>query len=96
MSMNLQDMFLNQIRREKISVTVHLINGKTVHGTIKGFDSFSIFLKHDQQELIYKHAIVSIVPQKEVQFLRDSEEKAAAEKKPAGTPAAASSLGASQ
>ena len=85
MSMNLQDMFLNQIRREKIPVTIHLINGKTAQGTIKGFDSFSIFLKHDLQELIYKHAIVSIVPQKEVHSLRDSEEKTPAEKKQGGT-----------
>ncbi len=69
--MNLQDMFLNQIRKEKILVTIHLINGATVQGTIKGFDSFSIFLKHEHQELIYKHAIVSIVPQKEVQTLKE-------------------------
>jgi host factor-I protein len=65
--MNLQDMFLNQIRKEKIVVTIHLINGAMVQGTIKGFDSFSIFLKNEHQELIYKHAIVSILPQKEVQ-----------------------------
>ncbi|MHB8482219.1 MAG: RNA chaperone Hfq [Nitrospiria bacterium] len=83
--MNLQDMFLNQIRREKILVTVHLINGKTVQGIIKGFDSFSIFLKHDQQELVYKHAIVSIVPHKEVHSLKDSEEKTPVEKKQGGT-----------
>ncbi len=83
--MNLQDMFLNQIRREKILVTVYLITGKTVQGTIKGFDSFSIFLKHDQQELIYKHAIVSIVPQKEVQSLKEPEERVSAEKKQGAT-----------
>ncbi|MBI1823393.1 MAG: RNA chaperone Hfq [Nitrospirae bacterium] len=73
--MNLQDMFLNQIRKEKIIVTVHLINGVVIQGTIKGFDSFSIFLKNDHQELIYKHAIVSIVPQKEVQALKEQDEK---------------------
>lgn len=75
--MNLQDMFLNQIRKEKIVVTVHLINGRIVQGTIKGFDSFSLFLKSEHQELIYKHAIVSIVPQKEVQALKDQDEKSA-------------------
>ena len=73
--MNLQDMFLNQIRKEKIVVTIHLINGAMVQGTIKGFDSFSIFLKNEHQELIYKHAIVSILPQKEVQSLKDMDEK---------------------
>ena len=73
--MNLQDMFLNQIRKEKIAVTIHLINGAVVQGTIKGFDSFSIFLRTDHQELIYKHAIVSIVPQKEVHSLKEPDEK---------------------
>ncbi|MFI5303151.1 MAG: RNA chaperone Hfq [Nitrospiria bacterium] len=73
--MNLQDMFLNQIRKEKIVVTIQLINGAMVQGTIKGFDSFSIFLKSEHQELIYKHAIVSILPQKEVQSLKDMDEK---------------------
>ena len=78
--MNLQDMFLNQIRKEKISVTIHLVNGTTVKGLIKGFDSFSIFIKNEHQELIYKHAIVSIVPQKEVHSIKDPEEKALLEK----------------
>lgn len=82
--MNLQDMFLNQIRKEKISVTIHLVNGSTVKGILKGFDSFSIFIKNDHQELIYKHAIVSIVPQKEIQSIRDPEERGMHEKKSAG------------
>jgi host factor-I protein len=73
--MNLQDMFLNQIRREKIGVTIRLVNGSLVQGTIKGFDSFSILLKNEHQELIYKHAIVSVVPQKEVQALKEQEDK---------------------
>ena len=73
--MNLQDMFLNQIRKEKIIVTVNLVNGAVVQGTIKGFDSFSIFLKNEHQELIYKHAIVSILPQKELQSLKELDEK---------------------
>lgn len=91
--MNLQDMFLNQIRKEKIAVTIHLINGATVQGTIKGFDSFSIFLKTDHQELIYKHAIVSIVPQKEVHSLKEPEEKGSgSENKKSAAEEVASSL----
>jgi host factor-I protein len=95
--MNLQDMFLNQIRKEKISVTIHLINGAVVQGTIKGFDSFSIFLKTDHQELIYKHAIVSIVPHKEVHSLKETDGKGSgSENKKSGTEEIASSFHASK
>jgi len=73
--MNLQDMFLNQVRKEKITVTLNLTNGASVQGVIRGFDSFSILLKGEHQELVYKHAIVSIVPQKEVSALKDPDEK---------------------
>ena len=73
--MNLQDMFLNQVRKEKITVTLNLTNGVSFQGVIRGFDSFSILLKGAHQELVYKHAIVSIVPQKEVSALKEPEEK---------------------
>ncbi len=63
---NLQDVFLNYLRKEKIPVTVHLMTGAKLAGVIKGFDSFAILLKHTTQELIYKHAISTIQPQKEV------------------------------
>jgi len=63
---NLQDVFLNYLRKERIPVTVHLITGAKLAGVIKGFDSFAILLKHSVQELIYKHAISTIQPQKEV------------------------------
>ena len=63
---SLQDVFLNYLRKEKIQVTVHLMTGAKLTGVIKGFDSFAILLKHTTQELIYKHAISVIQPQKEV------------------------------
>jgi host factor-I protein len=63
---NLQDVFLNYLRKEKIPVTVHLVTGAKLEGIIKGFDSFAIVIKHNTQELIYKHAISTIQPQKEV------------------------------
>ncbi|HXC62313.1 MAG TPA: RNA chaperone Hfq [Nitrospiria bacterium] len=68
---NLQDVFLNHPRKEKIPVTVHLMTGVKLAGVIKGFDSFAILLKHTTQELIYKHAISVIQPQKEVSRFLD-------------------------
>jgi host factor-I protein len=61
---NLQDNFLNQVRKEKVLVTVHLLNGTKISGHIKGFDNFIIFMKNDTQHLVYKHSVAMIVPQK--------------------------------
>lgn len=66
---SLQDLFLNQVRKEKIPVTVYLVNGVKLMGTIKGFDNFAILIKQDTQQLIYKHAISTIVPQKAVELM---------------------------
>ena len=60
---NLQDLILNQARRDRSMVTVFLMNGFQLHGVVKGFDSFTLVLDSDgKQQLIYKHAISSIVP----------------------------------
>ena len=60
---NLQDIFLNQARRDKSVVTMFLMNGFQLHGVVKGFDSFTLVLDSDgKQQLIYKHAISTIVP----------------------------------
>ena len=60
---NLQDAFLNQARRERLNVTMFLMNGFQLHGTVKGFDGFTVVLDSDgKQQLIYKHAISTIVP----------------------------------
>ncbi len=59
---NVQDQFLNQVRREKIAVTVDLASGKTVKGTIRSFDNFCVIIEGQGQQLIYKHAISSIYP----------------------------------
>ena len=60
---NLQDAFLNQVRKEKNSVTVFLINGVKLQGVITWFDNFSILLRRDQHvQLVYKHAISTIMP----------------------------------
>jgi host factor-I protein len=65
--LNLQDNYLNQIRKEKIPVVVYLTNGVRLKGIINGFDNFVILLKENTQSLIYKHAISSIIPEREVE-----------------------------
>ncbi len=72
---NLQDIFLNQMRKEKIPVTMYLINGARLTGTIKGFDNFVILLKQENQQLVYKHAISTIIPEKPVELLDSMEAK---------------------
>ena len=70
---NLQDIFLNQARKEKISVTIILMNGFQFKGMVKGFDSYAIILECDgKQELVYKHAVSTIIPTKPISIL-DSE-----------------------
>ena len=62
---NLQDVFLNQLRRDRLSVTVFLMNGFQMHGIIRSFDGFTVVLDTaGQQQLIYKHAISTIIPPK--------------------------------
>jgi len=60
-NINLQDVFLNQVRKEHIPVTVYLTNGFQLKGTVKGFDNFTVVLDSEgRQQLIYKHAISTI------------------------------------
>ena len=71
---NLQDAFLNQVRKEKNSVTVFLINGVKLQGVITWFDNFCLLLRRDgQSQLVYKHAISSIMPSQNIS-LYDGEE----------------------
>lgn len=75
MSQNVQDDFLNNIRTNKISVTVFLVNGVKLQGLITWFDSFSLLLRRDgHTQLIYKHAISTIMPSEAVEVeITDSE-----------------------
>lgn len=60
---NLQDNFLNQIRKENVQTTIFLINGYQIKGNIRSFDNFTILLDVDgKQQLVYKHAISTIIP----------------------------------
>ena len=62
---HLQDLFLNQLRKDKSVVTMFLMNGFQLHGIVRGFDGFTVILDSDgKQQLIYKHAISTVVPPK--------------------------------
>jgi len=72
---NLQDIFLNGARKNKIAVTIYLTNGFQLKGFVKGFDSFTVVLDCDgKQMMIYKHAISTITPFKPILFNNQSEE----------------------
>lgn len=74
-SQNVQDVFLNKIRKEKVTVTVFLVNGVKLQGVITWFDNFSMLLKRDSHiQLIYKHAISTIMPGSPVSLYDGDEE----------------------
>ncbi len=71
---NLQDAFLNSVRKTKTPLTIFLVNGVKLQGIVTWFDNFSILLRRDgQSQLVYKHAISTIMPSQPVQ-LYDAEE----------------------
>jgi host factor-I protein len=76
--MNLQDSFLNQVRRENADIKVLLVNGTVLRGVVKGFDNFTVILngRNGQQHLIYKHAIAQLVHTRGPEHRRDGEDKA--------------------
>ncbi|KMY44778.1 RNA chaperone Hfq [Pradoshia eiseniae] len=66
---NIQDQILNQLRKENIFVTIFLLNGFQLRGLIKGFDNFTVLIETEgKQQLVYKHAISTFAPQKNVQI----------------------------
>mgnify|MGYP001396477409 CR=1 FL=1 len=80
-SQNVQDVFLNHVRKTKNSVTVFLINGVKLQGIITWFDNFSVLLRRDgHTQLIYKHAISTVMPSGPIQLFEpekvDVEEEA--------------------
>lgn len=69
-NINLQDVFLNQVRKEHIPVTVYLTNGFQLRGMVKGFDNFTVVLDSEgKQQLVYKHAISTVSPMKAVNII---------------------------
>ncbi|MBS4217658.1 MULTISPECIES: RNA chaperone Hfq [Bacillaceae] len=66
---NIQDQFLNQLRKESVPVTVFLLNGFQLRGNVKGFDNFTVLFESEgKQQLVFKHAISTFSPQRNVQI----------------------------
>ncbi|SDY89678.1 RNA chaperone Hfq [Tindallia californiensis] len=75
-NVNLQDVFLNHVRKENISIIVYLINGFQLKGLVKGFDNYTIVLDTEgKQQLIYKHAISTVIPSKPINFYQSSQQQ---------------------
>ena len=72
-SQSFQDNFLNQLRKDKIPVIIFLTNGVRLKGFVKAFDNFVILVKDVSQQLIYEHAVSTIVPEKDIDIRFESE-----------------------
>ncbi|MGZ8137430.1 MAG: RNA chaperone Hfq [Methylococcaceae bacterium] len=70
---NLQDNFLNTLRKEHTPVSIFLVNGIKLQGKVDSFDQYVIMLKNTVSQMVYKHAISTIVPSKTVRIVRDEE-----------------------
>lgn len=67
-SQSLQDPFLNALRRERVPVSIYLVNGIKLQGTIESFDQFVILLRNTVSQMVYKHAISTVVPARNVRL----------------------------
>ena len=70
---SLQEPFLNALRREKIPVSIFLVNGIKLQGQIDSFDQFVVLLKNSVSQMIYKHAISTVVPSRNVRIPMDDD-----------------------
>lgn len=76
---NLQDVFLNNIRKNKTPVTIFLVNGVKLQGIVTWFDNFSVLLRRDNHsQLVYKHAISTVMPSTPIQLWEGEDEGEAA------------------
>lgn len=72
-SINLQDVFLNKARKERVFLQVFLTNGFQLKGTVLGFDNFVVILNCEgKQNMVYKHAISTIIPSKDISILNEN------------------------
>ncbi|HJP99419.1 MAG TPA: RNA chaperone Hfq [Rhodanobacteraceae bacterium] len=70
-SQSLQDPFLNALRRERIPVAIYLVNGIKLQGVIESFDQFVVLLRNQVSQMVYKHAISTVVPSRAVKVAAD-------------------------
>ena len=69
----IQDPFLNAVRRERISVSVFLVNGIKLQGFVESFDQYALILRNNVRQMVYKHAISTIVPSRNVDMMGSNE-----------------------
>ena len=74
---SLQDPFLNALRKERIPVSIYLVNGIKLQGQIDSFDQFVVLLKNNVSQMVYKHAISTVVPARNARLTGDGEETVA-------------------
>jgi host factor-I protein len=78
---NLQDTFLNHVRKNKVPLTIFLVNGVKLQGVVTWFDNFCVLLRRDgHSQLVYKHAISTVMPGAPVQLFEPAEEAAAGDR----------------
>lgn len=71
-TINLQDSFLNYVRRENMGVVIYLMNGFQIRGLVRGFDNFTVIIENEgKQQLVYKHAISTIAPASSFIFMQN-------------------------
>jgi host factor-I protein len=70
----LQDPFLNALRKEKVPVSIYLVNGIKLQGTIDSFDQFVVLLNNSVSQMVYKHAISTVVPSRSVRISSGDDE----------------------
>jgi len=70
---SLQDPFLNALRKEKVPVSIFLVNGIKLQGQIESFDQFVVLLKNSVSQMVYKHAISTVVPVRNIRFQQDTD-----------------------
>lgn len=75
---SLQDPFLNALRRERVPVSIYLVNGIKLQGQIESFDQYVVLLRNTVTQMVYKHAISTIVPGRPVQFSANTADESAA------------------
>jgi host factor-I protein len=74
-NINLQDFFMNQVRKDNIMVTLYLVNGFQIKGMVKGFDNFTVVLDVEgKQQMVYKHAISTIMPNRSINLMVEKQE----------------------
>ena len=72
---SLQDPFLNTLRKERVPVSIFLVNGIKLQGQIESFDQFVVLLRNSVSQMVYKHAISTVVPSRNIKLPRSDEEE---------------------